>query len=64
MSKNKTQVLIQQEREKRQGELAGIEAAMAQRERQLSKLAEARLKTIGCLEQLEALEPVEKGKEG
>ena len=56
MSKNKTQVLIQQEREKRLGELKSIEAAMAQRQQQLSQLAEARLKTIGCLEQLDELE--------
>ena len=56
MAKNKTQVLIQQEREKREGELKSIEAAMDQRQRELSQLAETRLRTIGCLEQLDALE--------
>ena len=62
MSKNKT--LIQQEREKRQQELAQIEAHIVKRQQELSQLAQARLKTIGCLEQLDALEPVKKGKEG
>lgn len=56
MSKNKTQVRIIEEREKCLAQLKGIEAAMAKRERELSQLAEARLKTIGALEQLDELE--------
>lgn len=52
---NKTQILIQQEREKRQAELAQIRAAIAKRQKELSMLVEAELKTIGNIEQLDAL---------
>ncbi len=53
---NKTQVLIQQELEARQSELAQIEGGLQQREKELSALTQARLKTIGAIEQLKDLE--------
>ena len=57
MSKpNKIQVLIKQEREKRQAELAQIDAAINQRQNELQQLMQTKLKTIGCIEQLNELE--------
>ena len=53
---NKTQVLIKQEREKRQAELAQIDAAINQRQNELQQLMQTKLKTIGCIEQLNELE--------
>ncbi len=53
---NKTQVLIKQELEARQSELAQIEGGIQQREKELSALTQARLKTIGAIEQLKDLE--------
>ena len=53
---NKTQVLIQQELKTRQSELAQIEGGIQQREQELSALTQARLKTIGAIEQLKDLE--------
>ncbi len=64
MSKpNKTQVLIKQEREKRQAELAQIDAAINQRQNELQQLMQARLKNIGSIEQLEELENPQQMKE-
>lgn len=55
MARNKTQILIQEERAKRQANIAQLNAMISKGQQQLNEWQTALLKNIGAIEQLDEL---------